>query len=286
MRGTLHFVAPADVRWMLKLLTPRVVAAYERRRLQQFDLDDATFARSKDVFLDALRGGRQLSRNAMYQVLEAAYIPTANQRGLHILGWLAQEGVICFGPRQGKQQTFVLLDEWVSATRALERDEALAELARRYFTSHGPATLQDFVWWSGLTTADAKAGLEMASPHLAHEAVGEQIYWLPQTMPITKEASPTAYLLPNYDEYLVGYKNRSDVFDPAHAKLVNTSTGVFTSAIVLDGQVVGTWKRTLQKGSVVISPNLFAPLPKAKYQAFVAAAKRYAAFLGLPVVLA
>ena len=285
MRGTLHFVAPADARWMLKLLTPRVVSANERRR-QQFDLDDATFARSKDVFLGALQGGRQLSRDGMYQALEDAHIPTANQRGLHILGWLAQAGVICFGPRQGKQQTFVLLDEWVPAARTLERDEALAELARRYFTSHGPATVQDFVWWSGLRTADAKAGLDMASSHLAHETVGNQTYWLPQTIRTAKEAAPTVYLLPNYDEYLVGYKNRDDVFDPAHAKLVNTGTGVFTSAIVLDGQVVGTWKRMLNKGSVVITPSLFTSLTKAKYQAFVAAANRYAAFLGLPVVLA
>src|SRR5262249_24867384 len=153
--------------------------ATARRLLQQYDLDEATFARSREVFLDFLQGGKQMARSAMYEVLEAAHIPTANQRGLHILGRLAQEGVICFGARKGKQQTFALLDEWVPAAKMMERDEALAELARRYFTSHGPATLQDLVWWSGLTTADARAGLEMAKPYLANETVDGKTYWRP-----------------------------------------------------------------------------------------------------------
>jgi hypothetical protein len=286
MRGTLHFVAPADARWMLKLLTPRVVAATARRHLQQYDLDDATIAHCREVILDALQGGKQMARSAMHEVLGAAHIPTANQRGLHILWRLAQEGVICFGARKGKQQTFALLDEWAPAAKTMERDEALAELAQRYFTSHGPATLQDLVWWSGLTTADARAGLEMAKPHLANETVDGKTYWRSQTMPVVKDVPPTAYLLPNYDEYLVGYKDRSAVYDPAHAKLATSSTGIFTSAMVLNGQVVGIWKRAFKNGSVVITLSPFAALAKAEYQAFVEAAKRYGAFLDLPAVLA
>ena len=164
-----------------------------------------------------LQGGNQLVRAAMDAVLEAGGISTANQRGLHILSRLAQEGFICFGTRAGKQQTFALLDECVPAPRALERDEALAELARRYFTSHGPATLQDFVWWSGLTVADAKAGLAMAQPQLVQAVSGGQSYWLASSMPTAKAASPTAYLLPAYDEYTIAYKDRSAVLSPSHA---------------------------------------------------------------------
>jgi hypothetical protein len=170
-RGTLHFVAAEDVRWILELLAPRLIARTSGR-YRQLALDEATFARSREVLIRALEGGKRLSRDAMYQVLESAHISTAGQRGIHILGRLAQEGLLCFGARDGKQQTFMLLAEWVPAAKSKTRDEALAELARRYFTSHGPATLQDFVWWSGLTTLDAKAGLEMAKQHLVQEVVG------------------------------------------------------------------------------------------------------------------
>ena len=152
MRGTLHFVAAEDVRWMLALLTPRILARAARRH-QQLALDEATFARSETLFTNALENGRSLTRNQMMDVLEQAGISTKGQRGYHILGWAAQNGLICFGPRQGKQHTFVLLDEWLPSGKSLSREEALAELAHRYFTGHGPATIQDFIWWSGLPAA-------------------------------------------------------------------------------------------------------------------------------------
>jgi hypothetical protein len=161
----------------------------------------------------------------------------------------------------------------------------LAELARRYFTSHGPATLQDFIWWSGLTTADARAGLEMAKPRLAQENINGQTYWLPASMPAAKDASPTAYLLPAYDEYTVAYKDRSAVLNPLCAKLANSGNGIFFPTIVVDGQVVGTWKRALKKGAVVITPSPFAKLNGAATRAFAAAASRYGEFLGASVVL-
>ena len=279
MRGTLHFVAAADVRWMLELMTPRVLVASSRRLQKEFGLDDAVFARSREVLSRALQGGRQLSRNAMYQVLEAAHISAAGQRGLHILWWLAQEGLLCFGAREGKQQTFVLLEEWVPGAERLERDEALAQLARRYFTSHGPATVQDFTWWSGLAPADAIAGLESVKADLTQEVVDGQTYWFSSAMPTVKEKSPTAYLLPAYDEYTVAYKDRSAVLDPLHAQRPDSGHGIFYPTMVLDGQVVGTWKRTLNKGSVDITLRPFTPLKKAAEQAFAKAARRYGAFL-------
>lgn len=285
MRRTLHFVTAADVRWMLELLTPRIVAGSAQRLHQWFGLDEATFTRSKKLFAGALQGGKQLTRDAMYGLLEAARISTGGGRGLHILSRLAQDGFLCFGTREGKQQTFTLLDEWAPAARRLARDEALAELAGRYFTSHGPATLRDFVWWSGLTTADARAGLEMAKPRLAQEVIGGQTYWLPASMPAAKDASPTAYLLPAYDEYTVAYKDRSAVLNPLYAKLANSGNGIFSPTIVVDGQVVGTWKRALKKGAIVITPSPFTNLSKAATRAFAAAANRYGEFLGASVVL-
>jgi hypothetical protein len=282
-RGTLHFVAAADVRWVLELLTPRVIERTEGR-YQQLGLDDATFARSRQVVTHLLQGGRQLPRDAIYQVLESAQISTAGQRGIHILSRLAQEGLICFGARAGKQQTFALLAEWVPASGAKARDEALAELARRYFTSHGPATLQDFVWWSGLATLDARAGLEMAKPHLVQEVIDDQTYWLPSSAPAAKNVSPTAYLLPAFDEYLVGYRDRSATLDPAYVRQTNAGGGMLSPTILVDGQVVGTWRRTLKKGSVIVTPGWFAEPRKAEVQAFAAAVVRYGVFLGLPAV--
>jgi Winged helix DNA-binding domain len=285
MRGTLHFVAATDIRWMLALLTPRVVAN-SRWRLKQLDLDAGVFARSRKALVNALRVGKQLSRNAMYKALEEAGIATGAGRGLHILWQLAQEGFICFGARQAKQPTFALLDEWAPAAKAKERDAAMAELASRYFTSHGPATLQDFSWWSGLTMADARHALEMAKSHLVQEVIKGRTYWLSSFVRTAQDGQPTAHVLPAYDEFTVAYKDRSAVLDPLHAKRASTGNGIFNPIIVIDGQVVGTWKRTLERGSVVITPNLFTSLTRADRQALARAAGQYGAFLKARVALA
>ena len=285
MRGTLHFVAAADARWIPALLTPRIIAMSAARR-RQLELDDAVLASSRELFIGALQGGKQLTRDAMYQVLEAAGISPAGGRGLHILGHLAQEGLICFGLRAGKQHTFALLDEWVPAARHLERDQALAELARRYFTSHGPATIQDFMWWSGLTMADAKAGLEMAKSHLAREVIGGRAYWLPASMLDAIGLAPAGYLLPAYDEYTVAYTDRGAILDPAHARLEHSRDGILNPTIVVDGQVVGTWKRTLKNDTVTITPRPFAPFTEHQASAIAAAARRYGEFLGAAVIVA
>lgn len=277
MRRTLHFVAAADVRWMLELLTPRVLAA-SARNAAAIGLDEALFKRTRKLFVRALEGGKQLRRDAMYGVLESSGIETNNYRGLHILCRLSQEGLLCFGARDGKQPTFALLDEWVPAVKSMSRDEALAELARRYFTSHGPATVQDFAWWSGLTVADVRAGIEMAKSQLVREVFDDQTYWLAPSTAAVKEASPTAHLLPPYDEYTVAYKDRGAVLDPQYAKLINTGNGVFGPIIVIDGQVVGLWKRTLKKDAVVITPTPFTKFSKAESRAIATAAERYGKF--------
>lgn len=286
MRGTLHFVPARDARWMLGLLTPRVVAR-SASRYRQLELDERTFARCAEVFARSLRGGKSLTRAAMYGALEAARISTAGQRGIHILSRLAQDGLICFGAREGKQQTFALLEEWVPASKSLSRDEALRELAGRYFESHGPATLRDFAWWSGLTTADARAGLEAAEPNLLREVVEGQTYWLPpragRTNSRSKDESRAAHLLPVYDEYTVAYKDRSAALSPSAA--AQTGNGIFSPVIVIGGRVAGTWKRARRSDAVVITHTPLSKLNRAEARALASAANRYGEFLGAPAVL-
>jgi hypothetical protein len=285
MRQTLHFIAAADVRWMLKLLTPRMISRILALQLQ-LELDERVLGRRREVFVNALGGGKQLSRVALYEQLESNGIATGNMRGRHILCHLAQEGLICFGGREGKQQTFVLLDEWLSPTRLPERDEALAELAKRYFVSHGPATLQDFIWWSGLTVADANAGIEMSKAHLKRKLIGGKTYWMASSTGRVKTEGPPAYLLPAFDEYTVAYKDRSAILTRLTAKSRrNIGMGVLGPVIVVDGQVVGTWKRTLEKSSITVRPTLFVALNKAQKQALRAAVSRYGAFLEQPAKL-
>jgi hypothetical protein len=286
MRGTLHFVAPEDVRWLLALLTPRVIAQ-TAGRYRQLELDEVIFARSKEVFAKGLQGGKQLTRDEMQQLLEQANISTGGQRGYHILGRSAQDGLICFGALRGKQQTFTLLDEWAPPAKQLERDEALAELARRYFMSHGPATLPDFVWWSGLTVTEARVGLELVKAQLSQETVNGQTYWMSPDRPGSTDDGPATYLLPGFDEYLLGYKDRTAALEAVYAQKVTPgNNGIFNPIIVIEGRVVGTWKRTFKKDTVVIEKKPFMPLSQAQSQAITVAAQRYGRYTGMsPVVL-
>lgn len=279
MRGTIHYVAAEDARWMLELLTPRVIAR-SAGRYRQLELGEKVFARSRDVLTKALEGGQALTRKALYGALEAANIPTTDARGLHILGHLAQEGLVCFGPRAGKQPTFVLLDEWVPATMPLAHDEAVAELARRYFGSHGPATVQDFVWWSGLTVAEARLGTDLAAADLSRVTVAETTYWFVDG-PWTRTEPVAAHLLPFFDEFLVAYKDRSAALEPAHLARVNAGGGLLDPTVLLGGRVVGTWKRTLGKDGALLTLDPFAPLDEAQMQAVGETTGRYGAFLGV-----
>lgn len=281
MRGTLHFVAADDVRWMLRLLTPRVIAG-TARRTHELELDADTFARCRKLFVRILKGGKILTRDAILEQIEKAGISIQGGRGYHILFRLAQEGVICFGPRSGKTGTFVLLDEWIPQSRILERDAALAELALRYFTGHGPATLQDFVWWSGLTVTDARAGIESISAKLARIPVSGTDYWGPDCMGPDPASSPTVHLLPSFDEYLLGYKDRTAMLDAVHSGKVNPgNNGVFMHTVLVQGRVCATWKKVLRKKSVAITVHPFTSLRKTDTKSLHATAQDHARFLGI-----
>jgi hypothetical protein len=279
MRGTIHFVVPEDARWMLKHFTPRVIAR-SRGRYRQFELDEAVFSKSRKVLTKVLQGGKSLTRNTLYDVLEGANISTAKSRGLHIIGHLAREGLLCFGARQGKQPTFVLLEEWLPPAKPSGREEAVAELTKRYFSSHGPATLQDFVWWSGVTISEAKAGLEAMKmkTSLYCKNVDGQTYWL--TEKSLTASSEKGYLLPFFDEFLVAYKDRTATLAPSHTRHLNAGGGLLNPTVVLKGQVVGIWKRALKKDEVVIQLSPFNKLEDDQLEKITLAAQRYAKFIG------
>ena len=280
MRGTIHFVAPEDARWMLELLAPRVIRGTQSR-LRGLEIDDAVLATSASALSKALEKNEQLTRAALYDVLGEVGIVASGSRGLHILGQLSMQGLLCFGARAGKQPTFALLEQYAPDAKSLPKDEALARLTLRYFRSHGPATIKDFMWWSGLTTAEARQGLGAVGGELASETVeGQEYYFSPDVQDVTIDAAQ-AFLLPPFDEFLVAYRDRSASLDPAHKDLVVPGgNGIFNPIIVINGEVLGTWKRTFKKKNVAISFAPFGALSSAQRDACAAAAEQYRAFVG------
>jgi Winged helix DNA-binding domain len=284
MRPTWHFVTPEDIRWMLELTAPRVRAAMAYT-YRQVGLDTPIFKKSNAVLTKALQGNKHLTRSELGHILQKDGVPADGLR-LGLLMLRAElDKIICSGARRGKQHTYALLDERAPQAKRLERNESLAELTKRYFRSHGPATLQDFVWWSGLTMKDVRNGIDFVKSQLECETIDKQTYWFMPSSP-QKKSSPNVHLLQNYDEYTVAYSDRKSIFDTAHMdKLDSRGNIIFQYAIVMDGLVVGTWKRTIKRDEVVINVVVFTTLTKDQNQAIVVAAQQYGNFLGLPVVI-
>jgi len=285
MRPTWHFVRPEDIRWMLALTAPRInalCATYYRK----LELDTATFKRSNALLTKNLQGGKQLTRAELTALLQKNGIATADLlRFTYLIVRAELDGVVCSGARRGKQFTYALLDDRAPQTRTLDRDAALALLTTRYFFSHGPATIKDFVWWSGLTMADANKGLDSIRSQLISEVENGQTYWF-ANVTLAEVPSPTVHLLPDYDEYTVGYTDRSAIFDPANTqKLDSRGSELAQYVIVIDGLIAGTWKRTIKRSEVVIELMRFRALTKAEEQAIADAAEHYGKFLGLQVRL-
>ncbi|HEU4710808.1 MAG TPA: winged helix DNA-binding domain-containing protein [Pyrinomonadaceae bacterium] len=279
LRPTWHFVLPEDIRWMLELTGQRVNqkcgGAY-----RAFELDAAVFKRSHAALTKALRDGKHLTRPELKEVLNRSGVASDdNVRLAHILLRAETDGVVCSGPLKGKQFTYALLEERVPAGKKFSREEALAELTRRYFRSHGPASLQDFVWWSGLMTNEARLGIQLLDRELEETLIDDVVYW----NSVAKRdggppRAPEAHLLPAFDEYNVAYKNRTLVLDPGAAPLVNKWDAIGPTFTV-NGRIIGTWKSTVKKNSVTIDP--LRTLKKSEKFAIATAVERYAAFLGV-----
>ena len=281
MRWTWQLVAPEDLHWIVALVGPEVIRR-AARRFRELELDEATFRRSRAVLERALRDGEHRTRDELSAALEAAGISMADGRRLsHLLGRAELEGVICSGAARGKSATFALLEARAPRpATAWPRERALAELARRYFRSRGPATLPDFIWWSGLRPADARAALESVRSELAPETLEGREAWTDPQPPATGRAAlADAHLVPPFDELLIAYKDRGAVLDPQHAAHMNAGGGILPGAVVLGARVVGSWRRTLVRDQVDVQVRLFARLAAADRENIARAAARYGRFL-------
>ena len=279
LRPTWHFVLPADIRWLLALSAPRVHAlnaSYYRKA----ELDRGLFARSEAALARALKR-RHLTRTELAVVLDRVGIRASGLRLAYILMHAELEAVICSGAPRGKQQTYASFDERVPPAKPLHRDEALAELTARYFTSRGPATVKDFARWCSLTVSDARAGVEMVAPRLQHEVVDGRTYWFAASSVRGEATSPVVDLVQGYDECIMSYSESKDVLRlPAAA---DDLPAPLTHAVLLDGLVVGHWRHVPKARPVTIETSMYRPLDRRETRTLDAAVERYGAFLGDPV---
>jgi Winged helix DNA-binding domain len=286
MRPTWHFLAPDDLRWIQALTAPRVLAQ-NRGIERRVGLDGATFARAEDAMRNALAGGRAMTREELGRAVGDAGVDGGSGVRLAYLAMHAELGsVICNGPRRGKQATYQLVDERVPPTPARDRDAALAELALRYFRSHGPALAHDMAWWSGLTVGDVRRGAELAGPSLEKRSIEGRDYWAAAGGFEPAEIhAPVVLLLPNYDEYLGSYVDYDPVFDPALPKARNVADVLGAHIVVRDGFVVGGWRRAIGPRTATVTVTLLIDVTAPERTALEGAAEAFGRFLGLPVEL-
>jgi len=268
MRGTVHFVPARDAAWMVALMSKKPLAGGAARR-QYLGITLELVDKAVSALTDALAGGKVLTRDECVAVLQDAGIPTAGQVSYHLLWYGSQLGVLCQGPPRGKEHTFTLLSEWVPSPATPSREEALAIMARRFFRSHGPASEKDFSRWTGMGLRECREGIAglgdelvrvetSAGPMLASGAV------LDSADPVRKHL-----VLPGFDEYMLGYGDRSLFVAPEHfAAVVPGNNGVFQATLVKDGRVVGIWKRTLKPKTVDIAATVLGAVSDADRRAF------------------
>lgn len=256
LRPTWHLVAAGDIYWLLELTAPHILAA-QRSRHKELELSETVFKKSNKVIEKILSKGRHLLREEIMIELQKAKIATDETRSSHLLFRAELDGIICSGKTRDNKQTYALLAERVPVKKTLNREEALATLANRYFSSRGPATLKDFINWSALSVTDAKRSMEMVKPHLRQETVNGESYWFSNTLTLPPDSKQAVHLLPGFDEFIIGYKDRTAALPLAHTKKVVNINGIFRPALAVNGQVKGLWKRTLQPDKVIIEIDFF-----------------------------
>jgi hypothetical protein len=286
MRPTWHFVLPGDIRWLLELSAARIRRGLAGR-YRRLEIDEEVVARAQSTLVAALGGGIQLTRSELQDKFHSAGLRPEGQRLPHLLMRAELDGLITSGARRGKQFTYALLEERVPKAQPLERPEAVAELTRRYFRSHGPAQLQDFVWWSGLTVAEARSGLAQARPDLDHELIAGKDYWSEGRAEPDRGRAAPAHLLPNFDEYTVGYRDRAAAlpagpFDPAHLSFGS----ILSNVVLVGGRVCGAWRRLQTRAGVRVEVRLFNRLRDAELEAVQQAGEKLSRFMERPVHLA
>jgi hypothetical protein len=285
LRPTWHFAASADVRWLLALSAAHIKSALKYRD-SQLGLDERTFTRCNGIIENALGRGEHLSREELIRELERSGILIEENRASHILVRAEMEGIICSGKQKNGRPAFALLEERVPpGDKKLSKDEALKELAFRYFSSRGPATIRDFAWWAGLRLSDSSLAVRHNSGLLASETINDRTYWFNDAIRGPGHLPAKVHMLPSYDEFLISYADRSASLAMVDNKKAISSNGVFYPVILTNGQVTGTWKRIAGKDAVIISCNFFSNASRGSGNAFAKAVNRYSEFLGKKIRL-
>lgn len=257
LRPTWHYVSSDDIHWIISLTAPQIRAA-NRSRDKQLGLDDAVCRKSNSVIEKSLLDGKHLTRPELVSNLIKAKLPVDENRVSHLLMRAETDALICSGKKSDSKQTYTLLDEWIPKKKTLTHDEALYELAKRYFTSHGPATLHDFIWWSGLPVRDCRQALESAKTDLNSETVENNTYWYAVNENELKPPNNEIHLLPAYDEFLISYRDRTASLNLVNHKKAVSDNGIFYPVILKNGQVIGTWKHTVKKDTVFFETEIFS----------------------------
>ena len=279
LRPTWHFVSAQDIHWMLALTAPQIKTAMQSRH-KQLALTDEVVSKSKAVIEKAFLQKKYLLREEIVAALEKANIATTDNRAAHLLMLAELDGLIGSGPTRDKKHTYALLEERVPKIKPFHRDEALTLLARKYFSSHGPATLKDFVWWSGLSMKEAKYALAMIKSDFISETIHTEVYWLPNVHSIPKKEGESVFLLPAFDEYIIGFKNRRAAITSENHKKAVSNNGVFWPIIVRNGQIRGTWRRTIKKEKVIVTTALFQSASNNTMHLIEKEAQAFGNFLG------
>lgn len=282
LRPTWHLVSANDIHWMLDLTGLQIKASL-KSGLRDLEITDTILKKSCKVIEDALRRDKQLTREGVALQLSTAKIATDNTRLSHLLMWAELEGLICSGESIANKPSYALLEDKVSKPKSISRESALEMLAGKYFQSHGPATMQDFKWWSGLSIKDARDAIEMVQGHYLSVKIGDETYWLSKTMSKMKSDKSSVFLLPAFDEFIISYKDRTASLLNVHNKRTISENGIFRPVIILNGQVIGLWKRQVKKDNVFIEIELFNSSSRSIINKIELAAEKLGHFLNKKV---
>ena len=278
LRPTWHFVSPENIRWMLQLSAKRIMQSMKSRD-RDLGLTGEIYGTCYRIIEKALEKENYLTREALTAILHQAGMTLDTSQLYHVMVGAETNGIVCSGALQGKIHSYALLDKRVPPAQPLSKEESLAKLARIYFSGHGPATLYDFVWWSGLSVGEAQQGLYAVQTEFVSETINAQVYWMPDIAFQPPVVESRLFLLPAFDEFIVGYKDRTDLLTSEnHAKAIS-SNGVFRPVIIKDGQVIGLWKKAASRKKIIeVAP--FKPVDETTQQLINAAAEEFRIFLG------
>ena len=259
-RGTLHIVSVNDLDWILQLISSKVISI-SNSNYKRHELDETIFSKSYDVLIKGMQNSNHLTRDELSKLFSKSGINIEGLRLSLILHRASIERIICNGSKKGNSQTFALFDEIVPKTKSFIKEEALTNLALKYFSSHGPATIQDFAWWCGLSLTDVKISVENIKSKLYKTEFNNETYWsiIPEN---EHQINQETYMLPGFDEYILGYKDRTHVINARYSNQIYTKNGIFYPIIVDHGKVIGTWKRLIKKNRIDFEIKKFYALSK------------------------